>query len=149
MRLWCSPMRTPSPRGTGRRWLWLAVLAVGCTQVDACPSPAGGACDPRNFHCPQGYVCALAEVCTRHCTQASDCWVKVSEGCLSNLLPGQLLPDGGVYVETSVDGFCPETTALVCLSGYCQKPACQDGGCDYDLYGPSPFKGNRSQGPTQ
>lgn len=142
-------MRTTWTRGGSLRWLWLAAFAAGCTQVSACPSPAGGACDPRNFTCPAGYTCALAEVCTRHCTQASDCWVKVSDGCLSNTLPGELLPDGGVYVESSPDGYCTDTKSLVCLDGYCQKGACLDGGCDYDLYGPSPFKGNRSQGPQQ
>jgi hypothetical protein len=59
------------------------------------------------------------------------------------------LPDGGTVVEESSDGFCPETKTLVCLDGYCQSQGCLDGGCDYDLYGPSPFKGNRSQGPNE
>jgi hypothetical protein len=141
------------PRPTHRSrllLLWLAAFGYGCTQIAACPSPAGGPCDPRNFQCPRDYYCAQAEVCTRHCTQAEDCWVKVTDGCLSNILPGMSLPDGGVYVESSANGYCPETVVLVCLGGYCQRPVClEDGGCDYDLYGPSPFKGNRSQGPTQ
>jgi hypothetical protein len=127
----------------------MAGLAYGCTQVSACPSPAGGPCDPRNFQCPKDFYCAAAEVCTRRCTQATDCWVRVADGCLSNTLPGMTLPDGGVYVEASAGGYCPETLSLVCLDGYCQHGACLDGGCDYDLYGPSPFKGNRGQGPQQ
>lgn len=58
------------------------------------------------------------------------------------------LPDGGTFVEGSSD-YCPETLGLACIDGYCQQPRCADGSCDYDVYGPSPFKGNRTQGPTQ
>lgn len=135
-----------------RRPLWLftlALLAVGCTKIQACPSQAGGACDPRDYNCPTGYVCTIAEVCSRQCEQTSDCWVKVTDGCRSNELPGMALPDGGTYVEDIGDGFCAETKRMVCLEGHCQKDLCLDGGCDYDVYGPSPFKGNRSQGPSQ
>lgn len=109
----------------------------------------GGACDPRDANCPKGYFCALAEVCTRRCEATKDCWVKVDDGCRSNTLPGQRLADGGVFVESTDDGFCAESKEMVCLEGYCQRAACLDGGCDYDLYGPSPFKGNRAQGPAQ
>lgn len=118
-------------------------------QQQACPSTAGGTCDPRNANCPANYYCAAAEICTRRCEQTSDCWVKVEDGCRYTTLPGQRLPDGGVFVETTEDGFCPETKAMLCLDGYCQRDACADGGCDYDVYGPSPFKGNRSQGPNE
>lgn len=129
--------------------LWL--VAAGCPGMQACPSQAGGPCDPRNANCPAGYTCALAaEVCTRDCTETSQCWVPVSAGpCRGNTLPGQRLPDGGVFVEESADGFCPETKAMVCLDGACQRDACLDGGCDYDPYGPSPYKGNRDQGPQE
>lgn len=134
---------------TKRRWIIAAVLgAFNCTQV-ACPSTVGGSCDPHNANCPYSYYCARAEVCTRACEQSSDCWVSVDKGCRSNDLPGQRLPDGGVFVETSDDGYCPETRLMECLDGYCQRAECVDGGCDYDVYGPSPFKGNRTQGPQQ
>ncbi len=103
----------------------------------------------RNANCPVGYACTLAEVCTRSCEQTSDCWVKVEDGCRGAELPGQRLPDGGTFMETRDDGFCPETKVMECLQGYCQRFECVDGGCDYDLYGPSPFKGNRSQGPSE
>jgi hypothetical protein len=133
-----------------RHWFPLGVfLVVMSCQNQACPSPAGGTCDPRNPGCPVQYVCALAEVCTRACEQASDCWVKVEDGCRYTELPGQRLADGGIFMETSDDGFCPETKLMECIEGSCQRAECEDGGCDYDLYGPSPFKGNRNQGPAQ
>lgn len=133
-------------------FLFGVLLVVGACQLQACPSPAGGSCDPRNANCPTGYHCAKVEICTKACEQPSDCWVKTSDGCRSNLLPGQRLADGGVYVEQSEDGFCPETKSLRCEGGYCQPASCpqgqlDDGGCDYDPYGPSPFKGNRDRGP--
>lgn len=136
-----------------RRVLWIIAvssLAAGCLGLKACPSEVGGPCDPRNANCPEGYTCALAaEVCTRTCAEASECWVKVEVGCRGNTLPGQRLPDGGIFVESSDDGYCPETKAMVCLDGYCQRDACLDGGCDYDPYGPSPYKSNRDQGPLE
>ena len=122
------------------------ILIASC-QNQACPSPAGGQCDPRSANCPAGYTCAIAEICTRTCEQAMDCWVKASEGCRSNFLPGQRLSDGGIFVEESEDGFCPETRLMECIEGYCQFSSCAEAGCDRDLYGPSPFKGNRDQGP--
>ena len=131
-----------------RHWfpLSLFVLVVSCQQ-QACPSPSGGPCDPRNASCPAGYVCALAEICTRACEQTSDCWVKVEAGCYYTQFPGERTADGGVFVETSPDGFCPDTKLMECLEGHCQRFECGDGGCDYDLYGPSEYKGNRDQGP--
>jgi hypothetical protein len=132
------------------RWLPIfAFIMVASCQNQACPSTVGGTCDPRSANCPSGYTCALAEICTRTCEQTSDCWVPVSAGCRSNYFPGQLLPDGGTYTEQSEDGFCPESKVMECISGYCQRAECADGGCDYDLYGPSPFKGNRNQGPAE
>lgn len=133
-----------------KKWaLFLFIGMVSCQQA-ACPSPAGGICDPRNPNCPTGYYCALAEVCTRTCTQVSDCWVSTNNGCRSNALPGQTLPDGGYFTEESPDGYCPETKELECVGGFCQLPANRvDGGYDYDVYGPSPFKGNRNQGPQE
>jgi hypothetical protein len=127
---------------------FIFIMVASCEQ-QACPSPAGGICDPRKPNCPTGYACGLVERCTRACEQTSDCWVKVESGCRSTELPGQRLSDGGVFMETSEDGFCPETKLMECLDGYCQRFECADGGCDYDVYGPSPFKGNRDQGPTQ
>lgn len=61
------------------------------------------------------------------------------------------LPDGGTYTEVQDEGYCPESRRMVCLGGYCQRDECVllDGGCDYDLFGPSPFKGNRSVGPAE
>lgn len=126
--------------------LFVFIVVASCEQ-QACPSPAGGHCDPRKPNCPVGYSCGLVEICTRACDQTSDCWVKVEDGCRSNETPGQRLADGGIFMETSDDGFCPETKLMDCLGGYCQRLECADGGCDYDLYGPSPFKGNRDQGP--
>ena len=129
-----------------RRWSVLALLvfAGSCFSLDACPSQAGGSCEPRHENCPVGYYCALAEVCTRTCEQTSDCWVRAEQGCRPDLLPFQRLPDGGTFQETVDDaGICPETKRLEFLEGYCQLSTCADGGCDYDLYGPSPFKGNR------
>jgi hypothetical protein len=75
--------------------------------------------------------------------------VKVEDGCRSTCTPGQRFSDGGICTEQSADGFCPETKLMECLDGYCQRFECTDGGCDYDLYGPSVFKGNRSQGPER
>lgn len=136
---------------TGRRLAWVLLFVfAGCVRVSACPSKAGGSCDPRDPACPKDYVCALgAEVCTRECTQTSDCWVKVEDGCRGDELPLMTLPDGGTYVEMSADGICPESKVMVCLGGWCQREGCLDGGCLYDEYGPSPFKGNRGQGPAQ
>lgn len=126
----------------------LVLLCVAACQNQACPSTAGGTCDPRNANCPKGYVCALAEVCTRTCEQTSDCWVKVEDGCRYTYLPGQRLPDGGVFSDqTTEDGICPETKLMECVSGYCQRAECASQSCDYDIYGPSEFKGNRSMGP--
>lgn len=133
------------------RWspVFVFIAIASCQQV-ACPSPAGGRCDPRNFNCPPGYTCALAEVCTRTCEQTSDCWVKAENGCRSACLPGERLPDGGLCGEESDEGFCPETRLMVCIQGYCQREEwCVDGVCDYDIYGLSEYKGNRSQGPEE
>jgi hypothetical protein len=47
----------------------------------------------------------------------------------------------------SEDGYCPETKLMECMSEYYQRSQCATQSCDYDIYGPSPFKGNRSQGP--
>jgi hypothetical protein len=134
---------------TTRRVTIAVLLFIACQKLPACPSPAGGSCDPSDYDCPKGYACGLVEQCTHACEQDSDCWVSVQDGCRSNILPGQTLPDGGVFVETSDDGWCPETKLMVCLEGWCQRVTCLDGGCDYDLYGPSSFKGNRDQGPAQ
>lgn len=99
-------------------------------------------------NCPQGYVCALAEVCTRRCEQTGDCWVGVEQGCRSGHFAGEVLPDGAVYQDdVTEDGICPETKLMVCIAGHCQRFECADGGCDYDVYGPSEIKGNRDQGP--
>lgn len=126
--------------------------------MSSCPSTAGSYCDPRSPNCPTGYECSLAEICTRTCEQDSDCWIKVTAGCRYNELPGQRLPDGGTFVESSDDGYCPDTKALRCFASpgidalHCQLPQlpfCAEGGaCDYDIYGPSPSKGNRDQGPA-
>ena len=122
--------------------------ALSCQQ--ACPSVPGGPCDPRNANCPKGYACALAaEICTRTCEQTSDCWVRVEDGCRYTELPGMRLPDGGVFTDQTSDGFCPESKRLECTNGYCQFAECSPDGCDYDIYGPSAFKGNRSQGPNE
>ncbi|MCC6335845.1 MAG: hypothetical protein IT380_17880 [Myxococcales bacterium] len=136
---------------TSARWTAaLPLLLAGCVKLGACPSTVGGSCDPRDANCPKGYVCALgAEICTRECVETTDCWVKVEDGCRSDRLPLMTLPDGGTFVETSEDGFCPETKRMVCLGGWCQREKCLDGGCLYDEYGPSPFKGNRGQGPER
>lgn len=137
-----------------RRRLWFPTLVLvifaGCTQVSLC-STFGGPCDPRNSQCPKGYTCSLAEVCTRTCEQTSDCWMKVEDGCpLGNYLPGQRLPDGGVFSDqSSEDGFCPDSKLMECVSGFCQRLECANGGCDYDIYGPSEYKGNRSMGPER
>lgn len=132
------------------RWPFLTLLVfVASCEMRACPSQAGGPCNPRDYNCPTGYVCASAEVCTRECEQTSDCWVPVSDGCRGTELPGQRLADGGVFTEMSEDGFCPETKSMVCLAGYCQRDTCVSEPCDYDVYGPSPWKGNRDQGPSQ
>ncbi len=127
----------------------VAIVAVSCPQMQACPSPAGGACDPREANCPKNYYCAVAEVCTRSCAEDHDCWIRVDDGCRPSTFPGMSLADGGIANESSDDGYCAETKALSCFEGYCQYVACADGGCDYDVYGPSPFKGNRTQGPEQ
>ncbi len=124
----------------------LVAWAAGCQQ--ACPSPAGGVCDPRNPNCPPGYHCAMAEVCTQQCQVVEDCWIHANNGCRETYFPGQTLPDGGYFQEVSEDGYCPETKLMECVGGYCQRRDYGDAH-DYDLYGPSPFKGNRSQGPEE
>jgi hypothetical protein len=146
-----APARTLVPSVSRCHPVWLLLLLLaGCVRLGACPSKAGGPCDPRDANCPKSYGCALgAEVCTRECAATEDCWVKVEDGCRSDELPLMRLPDGGTFSEQSADGFCPETKRMVCLGGWCQRDACRDGGCRYDEYGPSPFKGNRSQGPAQ
>lgn len=128
--------------------LVIGLLFAGCIDLGACPSPAGGICDPRKANCPKDYYCAIAEVCTKTCVDAGDCWVRTSDGCRESGLPGQRLPDGGTFTQGS-GTYCPETLSIICQDGYCQNPDCVDGGCDYDVYGPSPFKGNRSQGPSK
>lgn len=145
-------MRVPFVRR--RVFFWWVAAFVGCATPigqGSCPAPAGGNCEPRKQNCPEGYYCPLAEICTRTCEQTSDCWIRVELGCRSNAVPYQRLPDGGQYTEENDEGYCPETRRLVCLAGYCQKNECEsaDGGCDYDVYGPSPFKGNRSVGPAE
>ncbi len=125
------------------RWfpIFVFIMVASCQQ-QACPSLAGDTCNPRNPNCPQGYTCAISEICTKKCEQTSDCWIPVSEGCRSNYFPGQRLPDGGTFVEVSDDGFCPQSKELECIVGYCQLPSkCGPDGCDYDLYGPSHYKG--------
>ena len=142
-------------RSPARRAVWGFVgVFLNCATPagqGSCPAPAGGPCEPRKQNCPDGYYCPLAEVCTRTCEQTSDCWVKVEKGCRSNAVPYMQLPDGGTFMETPDEGYCPETKRMACLDGYCQRDVCplEDGGCDYDLYGPSPFKGNRSVGPAE
>ncbi len=140
-----------------KRWFPTAALifAASCLQQN-CPSTPGGRCDPRAANCPANYYCAVAEICTHGCVEAADCWVKVGDGCrFDGYVPGQLQPDGGPFMETSDDGICPESKLLECVGGYCVRAGCArgtvsaDGGCDYDVYGPSDYKGNRSQGPAQ
>ena len=126
-----------------------AFMAIASCQQQACPSKAAGACNPRQADCPVGYSCALAEICTRTCEQASDCWVKVSDGCRFTCIPGEHLSDGGICGDQGESEFCPETTSLECVAGYCQRPECLVSPCDYDMYGPSEWKGNRDQGPQQ
>lgn len=118
------------------------MIAAGCVDLGGCPAPANGPCHPRSSNCPSGYVCSLAEICTKACTVDENCLVDAQGGCYSDGLPGMRLPDGGTSTGgPPADGICPESKSLVCLDGYCQSNACLDGGCDYDLYGPSPFKG--------
>lgn len=127
----------------------LVLLLVVSCQQQACPSAAGDPCDPRNANCPADYWCAVAEVCTRRCEQTPDCWVKVEKGCrYPDYVPGEKLPDGGVFTDVSEDGFCPETKRVECIDGYCQHSKCADGGC-VDVYGPSPYKGNYNQAPPE
>lgn len=138
-----------------KRLFWWSVIAfVSCATPlgqGSCPAPAGGHCEPRKQNCPQGYYCPLTEICTRTCEQTSDCWLRVETGCRSDAVPFMRLPDGGTYTEVQDEGYCPESRRMVCLGGYCQRDECVllDGGCDYDLFGPSPFKGNRSVGPAE
>lgn len=119
------------------------IIFASCLDTGGCPASASGPCHPRSSNCPNGYVCSLAEVCSKACTVNSDCLVDATGGCYSDGLPGMRLPDGGVSNGAPpADGICPESKSLVCLGGFCQKEVCLlDGGCDYDLYGPSPFKG--------
>jgi hypothetical protein len=74
--------------------------------------------------------------------------VKVEDGCYYERLPFERLPDGGTFVEESDEGYCPDSRTLACVQGYCRLGECADGGCDPDLYGPSDYAGNRSQGPA-
>lgn len=126
----------------------MVVLVASCQQV-ACPSQPGRECDPRNYNCPPTYTCSLAEVCTKPCETTEECWVPITDGCVIKYAPGQLQPDGGPYMEESEDGFCPESKRVVCEGGYCQHENFVNGTWDYDLYGPSGNKGNRSQGPGE
>ena len=141
----------PSKVRPVRRWFPLASLlfAASCFDLGACPSLPARVCNPRDANCPRGYTCALSEICTRTCEADRDCWVKVEDGCRYQQLPGETLPDGGAYTEQNDEGFCPESRLVSCIGGFCELTTCLDGGCDHDLYGPSPFKGNRSQGPAQ
>ena len=70
----------------------------------------------------------------------------MEDGCRYTTFPGERLSDGGVSMERSEDGFCPETKLMECIEGHCQRSEYADGGGDYDLYGPSPFKGDPNQG---
>lgn len=126
-----------------------AFIAIASCQQAACPSGPGGPCNPRDPNCPEGYTCALAEICTHACEQASDCWVRVGNGCRITCAPGQRLSDGGFCTDQGDGEYCPETLTMECVSGYCQLPQCLASPCDYDLYGPSDWKGNRDQGPQQ
>lgn len=138
--------------GAPRQFLWVLIALISCATPlgqGSCPAPAGGPCEPRKQNCPDGYYCPLAEVCTRACEQTSDCWVKVDKGCRSDGVPFQRLPDGGTFIEEMDEGYCPETRRMACIDGFCQRDTCLDGGCSYDVYGPSPFKGNRSVGPPE
>jgi hypothetical protein len=119
------------------------LFAASCLDLGGCPASANGPCHPRSSICPTGYFCALAEICTKACAVDSDCLIDASGGCYSDGLPGMRLPDGGTSNGAPpADGICPESRSLVCLQGYCQQSTCrEDGGCDYDVYGPSPFKG--------
>ncbi len=134
----------PSPGGKAvkRRLFFFAVLVfASCLDVGGCPAAANGSCQPRSSNCPHGYFCSLAEICTKACEKDSDCLVNASGGCYSDPLPGMRLSDGGVATGAPpADGICPESKSLVCLSLYCQSNTCPDAGCDYDVYGPSPFK---------
>lgn len=133
---------TPAGRALKHRLFFFAVLAfASCLDVGGCPAAANGSCHPRSSNCPHGYFCSLAEICTKACAIDSDCLVDASGGCYSDGLPGMRLPDGGVSNGgPPADGICPESKSLVCLVGYCQSNRCPDAGCDYDVYGPSPFK---------
>lgn len=131
-----------------RHWFpVVALLVVGACQQQACPSAPGGPCNPDSAKCPKSYHCAKAEICTKPCEEARDCWVRVEDGCYYERLPGQLMADGGPFTETSDEGFCPDTRSMACVDGYCQRGECADGGCDLDLYRPSEFRGNQTQGP--
>lgn len=123
--------------------LFLFVTMASCQQL-ACPSPAGRNCDPRSYDCPADYYCAQIEICTKPCEQTSDCWIKSTNGCrYEGHLPGTRLPDGGVFQDVDDEGYCTDSRALECIGGYCIPPDFEAN----DVYGVSPNKGNRNQGP--
>ncbi|PZR06592.1 MAG: hypothetical protein DI536_29995 [Archangium gephyra] len=130
-------------RVSRRAYLFLLFFVASCQLK--CPSSAGGNCDPRNFDCPGDYYCAQIEICTKQCEQTSDCWIPSNNGCRygEGPVPGTKLSDGGVFQDVDDEGYCTDSRALECIGGYCIPP----GFPTDDMYGPSPNKGNRSQGP--
>jgi hypothetical protein len=127
----------------GRRLTWLIAWAwlTGCFDLGAvyCGSRSrtGGPCNPLSSkeQCPPGDFCARVEVCTHACTRDDDCRASCSVDDA-----GQAV--GCPFGDTCRDGVCSSDVGVRCLDGVCQPPCpsvLADGGCDWDIYGPSDY----------
>lgn len=127
----------------GRRLTWLIAWAwlTGCFNVGPLDcgfrSPTGGPCNPfaSTEQCAAGHFCARVEVCTHACTFDTQCRATCSVNDA-----GQAV--GCPFGDTCRGGVCSSDVGARCLGGVCQPPCTallSDGGCDWDVYGPSDY----------
>jgi hypothetical protein len=85
------------------------VLANCFSSGGACPSTAGGDCDPleEESQCPGDYYCARSGICTKTCSSTEECKV-TCEQC-----KGAMCTDAGL---------CGGSGSIVCEGGYCVNP---------------------------
>lgn len=127
----------------GRRLTWLLAWAslTGCLSFGnfecGLRTVTGGSCNPfsTSDQCPVGDFCSRVELCTHACTVDFECRTRCS------------VDDAGVargcpLGDRCREGTCSSDLGARCVEGICQPPCTaflSDGGCDWDVYGPSDY----------
>lgn len=131
----------PSRRGPRLAWLLAWAWMTGCFGLGPIDcgfrGTVGGPCNPLAPapQCGAGQFCSRLEFCTSACVSDSQCRARCS-------VDADGITRGCRLGDTCNAGTCSSDTGVRCRAGFCQ-PACgnvlPDGGCDWDLYGPSDY----------